>query len=277
MHCSQLNIMTTVLIANHTTFLRNDLERMALLAQQYWTMSRNRVGHWNEQLYHTMLRCQAGEIKSDQRIAESMRLVEEVLLSQLYTRVWGGLLALYDHQNQLGDEDRLSGLGLSIVSCHEDASNRALEILTQLSESGHPRTDVVNRLRRRIERWTDMLLAQISRTADLSEFAFDAIRVKDILSVNARSKDVPTTGMLVGGVQAAQIEATRLGIAEQSNRKLASMTLSCLPQDAWLEADLRLELSVMRSDQFAWEIARLVERAIWTEYSPMVGQAVSGN
>lgn len=248
---------------------------MSLIAQQYWTMSRNRVGRWNEKLHDAVGRFNGGQIRSDERIAETMRLVEEVLLSQLFTRIWGGTLALYDHVNQLGEEDRLAGLGESIVSCHEDAANRALELLKGLAETAHPRTDVVNRLRRRIERWTDMLLAQICKHASIEKYAFDTNRVRDIFAVNSRSKDVPTTGMLVGGVQAAQIETTRVGFSAKSNHKLACMTLSCLPQDSWLEADLRLELSIMRSDQFTWEIDRLVERAIWTDFSPLVGQPVS--
>lgn len=267
--------MATVLVANHEQLCRADLERFGLLGHQYWTMSRNRAGHWNEQLFAATKRCQAGEIRSDQRIAETMRLVEEVLLSQMFTRIWGGLLEVYDQRHQLGDEDRLAGLGQSIVICHEDAANRAMELLNALSETGHPRTDVVNRLRRRIERWTDMLLAQLCRHASMEPFAFDHNRVRDIFSVNSRSKDRPTTGMLVGGVQAAQIEATSTGFSAVSNHKLACMTLSCLPPDAWNEADLRLEFSQMRTDQFTWEIDRLIERAIWTEYSPLVGQEIN--
>lgn len=275
MHCAQLNVLATVLVSNRDLLLRIDIERAALIAQQYWTVSRNRVGRWNEHLSLAAKRQHAGELRSPKTVAEISPLIEEVLVGQMFSRVLGGLLMFYDTKKRLGEDDRLSGLGHSIVLCHEDASNRALELLQALQPVGCPRIEIVNRLRRRIERWTDMLLAQMSRSSDMSAFCFDENRMRDIVAVNVRAKDSPTVAMLVGGVQAAQLEVSEFGFSPKLNHKLACMVLSCLPHDSWAEADVRLDTSVMRSDQFAWEIDRLVERAILTECSVNIGQAIT--
>ncbi len=275
MHCAKLNLLATVLVSNRDIMVDIDLERMALIAQQYWTVSRNRVARWNEELAAALRKQKSNQLRDEVEIQFAVQLLEEVLVSQLYTRIWGGLLAYYDLQQGLGDEDRLSGLGQSIVSCHEDACNRALELLQLLQEAGSTRAEVVNRLRRRIERWTDMLLAQMSKNIDLTAYSFDKNRMRDIVAVNSQTTDSPTVNMLVSGIQAAQIETFESGYTPKMNHKLASMSLSCLPNEAWSEADLHFDTSVMRSGQIAWEIERLVERAIFTEYSTLSVQPLT--
>jgi hypothetical protein len=53
-----------------------------------------------------------------------------------------------------------------------------------------------------------------------------------------------------------------LGFAIQMNHDLACLMLNCLPLNVLSEINLNLDTSVMRTDQAAWEMDCLLERAL---------------
>jgi len=260
-------MIATALVSNRSHFCKISSERIGLLAQQNWIVSQNRILRWNELLSVAIKKQRVGEIRTSESIAETMRLVEEVLLSQLFARIWAALLTVHDQKNQVEKSERQQDIGKQIVNSHSESANRAMELLKSLLPSNHPRAEIVNRLRRRTERWTDMLIAQMAENVDLFFYAFDENRVRDIIAVNSRAKDRPTVGMLIGGVQAAQIECSRIGYSPRRNEQLACVALGCLPSDSWPESEIKTDLSVLRTDQFAWEIDMLVQQALCTDHS----------
>ena len=74
-------------------------------------------------------------------------------------------------------EDDLSPAARNIFAGHLDARRRLLTLLTDGRAIELPNAVRLNHLRRRVERWTDLLLAHTSGWTDVSEFAFEPARM----------------------------------------------------------------------------------------------------
>ena len=118
------------------------------------------------------------------------------------------------------------------------------------------------RLQRRMERWTDRLLSSVARVVDVRPFCFDGQRIEDLVEVQGKMTELPTLSLLIGGLQAAQLEVGRDGFAGPMNHDLGCLMLGCLPLNALSEFRMNLDISIMRTDQATWEMDCLLERAL---------------
>ncbi len=262
MHCSKLNVLAVALQVNSDAICDNSIERMSLLAQQYWTITRSRISFWNQSLAWVQQSAQPDKNYAECFYIRAAELLEEVLLAQLHTSIWGAVWSNYDAKNRLGANERLGGLAAGIVDCHRESVSRATDLVFWLGRHQRNTADRINRLQRRLERWTDRLLVNFAPTIDVSPFCFDIERVRDMVEIQAKTRDSPTMLMLIGGLQAAQLESCTTGFAKRMNHDLAGLMLNLLPLDVLSEIRLDLDTSVMRSDQGSWEMECLLERAI---------------
>ncbi|MDP1564465.1 MAG: hypothetical protein Q8M16_24050 [Pirellulaceae bacterium] len=262
MHCSKLNVLAVALQVNADAICENSIERMSLLAQQYWTITRSRVSFWNQSLAWVQQAGQQPKTCGESFFVRVTELLEEVLLGQLHTNVWGAAWSYYDAKNKLGTNDRLGGLATGIVDSHRESVVRATDLVLWLSRYERSSADRILRLQRRIERWTDRLLVGFASKIDVQPFCFDLERVRDMLEVQAKTRDLPTMLMLIGGLQAAQLESGSIGFAKRMNHDLACLMLNLLPLNVLSEVRFNLDTSIMRSDQATWEMECLLERAL---------------
>lgn len=261
-HSSQLNVLALILQVNIEAVSAISSERMSLLAQQYWTISRSRLTFWNHGLAFVSKTLVQSERVSSAFALRAEQLIEEVLLSQLHGRVWGGLLAHYDVRQGASAEERLGGLGLSIAEGHAESAERARDVLLNLGRQVPAALVRQERLQRRMERWTDRLLSGLAPVVDVRPFCFDRQRIEDLVEVQVKMAELPTLSLLVGGLQAAQMEVGSEGFAGPMNHDLACLMLGCLPLHALGEFRLNMDISVMRTDQASWEMDCLLERAL---------------
>lgn len=104
-------------------------------------------------------------------IPDAKLIVEEILLSEVLTRVWAAVLS--GHDSHWGTSDA-EPIARSVLIGHLEARHRALTLLAQGPGINSYEALELNRLRRRAERWTDLLLGQVLLVADASPLAFDA-------------------------------------------------------------------------------------------------------
>jgi len=106
-------------------------------------------------------------------------VLEEIFLSDILVRVWGGVLAGHTQQS-----DRPDGALVAIESleAQQIAYREALAILVSGTCLDLPQAADLNRLRRKSERWSDLLLSHLVAQQDLDEFAVDAGRAHDFVS-----------------------------------------------------------------------------------------------
>jgi hypothetical protein len=263
MHSSKLNTLAVALQVNWDTVAAIPVERMMLLAQQYWTIGRSRLLLWNQSLSFVGQSLGQTDAKPPTTFLERTgTLIEEIVLSQLHTMVWASVLTQYDAQNEKPGYDPLSGLAVGIATNMRETVERATGLLIRLSDQRHEPLARLPRLQRRMERWTDRLLALQANRVNISQLCFDANRVRDYAQVSSNAADPPTVMLLVSGLQAAQLDTGDQGFAIQMNHDLACLMLNCLPLNVLSEINLNLDTSVMRTDQAAWEMDCLLERAL---------------
>jgi hypothetical protein len=145
-------------------------------SEQYWTASKCRLERW-----FRLLKGLANAAE-DPRLLASLPwnrvrpVLEEILASELLTRSWTATAAAHDAAR--GDQD-LEPVARNIYTSHLDARRRLLVLLSEgrVIELSHAQW--LDHLRRRVERWGDMLLAHLAHLTDVAEFAFEPSRARD--------------------------------------------------------------------------------------------------
>lgn len=112
-------------------------------------------------------------------------IAEQLLLTEMLTRVWGTVLTACDLQR---DQRRSKQIARSVLETHQQCRNSVLRLLVHADSLPIERMAELDRLRRRIERWTDLLIGPyVARFGEpLDVFAFDPRRARDLAKSNSR-------------------------------------------------------------------------------------------
>lgn len=145
--------------------------------EQYWSASKSRLDRWGLAIKN--YREEADRLDAfqlGQRWVAKRPMFEELFTSEALTRVWGAVIAGYDSAR---GQEQYEPLVRSVMHGHSEAKLRAMTFLA--SGAGVAARDAValNRLRRRVERWTDLLVARLMQVADVSEYASNIDRAND--------------------------------------------------------------------------------------------------
>jgi hypothetical protein len=138
--------------------------------QAYWTASRARFDAWGHGL----------RAFREQLLAEDPQcwkrwnsLVEEILLSEMPTRVWTTVLEELD---QIRGIEEYGPVARSVFEGHLEARARTLQLIVLGCEQGAEAAGRLNQLRMQAERWTDLLLAHFSLDGPAGWLCFDGER-----------------------------------------------------------------------------------------------------
>jgi hypothetical protein len=131
-------------------------------------------------------------------------LLTEILASEVLTRVWTALGCAIDGAHQ---EHEVGPIVRGIYIGHLEARNRVLNLMLHGQGFGVEAAVALNRLRHRLERWTDMLLGYVHTACDASEFAFDPIRLGEFAD-DIRSELRQPHGNLSWQIVVASLRAT---------------------------------------------------------------------
>ena len=155
-----------------------------------------------------------------------------ILLSELLTRVWSATVLIHDWYHE---SDELAGLAHSIHLSHLEVKNRALRTMLKGQDQDPEAFDRLNRLRRRIERWTDVFLGQLPFGETCVKFAFDRQRVADFHREQRESlgPEFETRQKVLSASFAVDLLKGQKQYAANPdlNREVASGILACFPSD----------------------------------------------
>src|SRR4051812_46474662 len=144
--------------------------------EQYWSASKCRLDRWGRLLRQLTQASGQPELPATLSWPRVRPALEEILVSELVTRLWTAVATAHDQHH--GD-DGLEPIARNVFAGHLDARRRLLTLLAEARVIALPEVTKLNHLRRRVERWTDMLLAHLAGTIDVNEFAFDMERARD--------------------------------------------------------------------------------------------------
>jgi hypothetical protein len=217
--------------------------------QDYWVASRSRFDAWGLQLRQCTNQLEATQFGVDRLWRRWMPLLEEVLVSEIVTRVWAYLLEALD--DRLGIQE-YSPVGHSAFRAHIDARRRVLNLILRGRPCGLPGVWHLNRQRISAERWTDLLLAQVGERNWLSDYAFDLARVRRFGGLDDRC--TRTQPILRAASRSAFTESAEVALANADlHTRMHTAMLGCLGRemfggDGQLLSDWQARLLMLTDD-----------------------------
>jgi len=199
--------------------------------ENYWSASKARLERWSRAIkqYTT----HADEQPAGLAWPSMKAVLEEIFAAEILARVWSGVLVGYDRAHATGDAEPVAH---SVLVGHAEVRHRAMNLLVRGPQVPTQDAVAVNRLRRRCERWTDLLLGYLLETAPVANLAFDARRATDFADDLRHQRGQP------GGRYAWPLTLVSLrgafgsGVGsdspnEDANARVASSILACFPPE----------------------------------------------
>ena len=269
MHARDLVDLAALVAIHSRSLIRGPGGVPPACIQEYWAASRCRLDRWTR-----LLRKLAGaqnEFPPPATLAwpRVRPVLEEIIASEVLSRIWTAIGTAYDHQQ--GHADELAPIARNILAGHLDARRQVLSLLANnrlipSAQAGH-----LNHLRRRIERWCDMLLAHVDTGGATTELAFEPDRARDFaddLAGELASESLPqnrqfTCGIILGSLRASLrgLLADRAANADL-NRRIGVSVVSCFGEQLALAPGLVksmwLERMMKRADDAQGMIDQLV-------------------
>ena len=259
MHARELVELAAVVSAHGPVLVRGTGQLSASGIEQYWTASKCRLDRWNR-----TLKSFSGSVDPHRRQAQwpfVRSVLEEILTGEVLTRVWTAVLCAHDRHHRI---EQAEAVARSVLIGHLEARHRVLTLLVRSPGIDAEGAVKLNHLRRRTERWTDLLIGYLSGLDDVSEFAVDPARAKDF------AEDLRYQGKLQGGrhawplVLASLRTAFKQGLCAVSpnadlNAKIATSILSCFQPELFDSTGLFRSLWILRLCNVTEDAQGLVE------------------
>ncbi len=233
--------------------------------EQYWLASQARLERWA----HGLRSFQWSVSVTGSPVPKAWGLVrpviEEILVSEILTRVWTAVLSAHDRRRGSATAEPTAR---SVLLGHLESRRRALALLVDtpgldLTEAVH-----LNRLRRRCERWSDVLIGHLLETHNVSEFAVEPSRAREFAD-DLRTSD-QTGGNLAWSLTAAAIRsAFRTGLCDhapagEQNARIAQAVLATFPPELFDSTGAFHSLFTVRMLHAASDAAGLVDELLHT-------------
>jgi len=234
MHVRQL-VELAALVAVHAPVLIRSGRISESALEQYWESSKARLDAWGRMLndYFESQHPQAPNVLGEalQVVAwQCIRpVVEEILAAEVLTRVWSGVALAHDRQH---GSQQIEPVLRSVYAGHLEARNRALNVLVHGRGFSTQEAVELNRLRRRCERWCDMLLGYVVTDPSVAEFAFERERTREFAQDILDELNQPLSPFGWQLVLSSLRAAFQQGLSDDSpnpalNQQISASILSC--------------------------------------------------
>lgn len=235
--------------------------------EQYWTAAKCRHERWSRELKHFSYQVQyAQAAEAEQHWSEIRPVLEEILTSEVLTRVWAAVCCGYERRR--GSDDA-GPVVRNVLATHGEARNRALNLMVY--GHGLKVEDAVelNRMRRSNERWTDLLLSRLIPATDVSEFAFSPARAA-AFGEDARGSVDPQMAwsLLLASMRVAYQRSFTATCNGDLNARIAAGVLACLPSELFDSTGTLKSLWLLRMQHAASDTQGMIEQLIALDESP---------
>ena len=203
----------------------------AIAASRYWTATKSRAQRWmrvlnlfEQDLHHDEL--------GHQPWSAIEVVVEEILLSEMLTRIWGASMAALDRRQ---GTDEMQAIIQSVHIGQIEARNRALRLILAARTHDESAYDRMNNLRRKVERWTDYLLGQLPDVGVAVHYAFESARTRQFaiesFEETEAQRRMKQPIMLAAMIDDLAQHTSPYPANPTLNREIAAGVLACFPAD----------------------------------------------
>ena len=199
MHVHELSDLAALVAVHGEQLVAADAATIDRMLAAYWKASRCRLDRWCRSL--SLITKHGRSRRVD---ANEIGTVEEILVSEILTRVVAALAVAHDERHAANES---APVARNIFNSHLDVKRRTVALVVA-PHRDQTQADDFLALRRQCERWTDLLLAYLTPHATVDEFAASPARVGDF-AFDARehlrsgnSSDMAAT-MIVAGMRSS--------------------------------------------------------------------------
>ena len=281
MHSRELIELAALASAHGPALLRSSSPFLAIEGLgQYWAASKCRLDRWSRVLRASMpsdSQTSAHASAFFQTLHQAppsdghlKSVLEEILTSEVLTRVWTAMLAAFDQRRGC---DEHSPIARTILLGHSEARHRALLLLVHGPGVSSHDALTLNRLRRRAERWTDLLIGHLSIEHDVSEFSANPALAREFAEDFRHHRGWSLDGQAWPLAMASLRAAFRQGISDRCpnsdlNRQIAAGVLACLPPDLFDSTGLLQSLWMARITHAADDAQGLIAEMFAADAAP---------
>jgi len=228
---------TAAFASARSTFL---IESTAAIPDQhlhdYWKCCRGRTMDWLRHLDGLISEAGVTPPEDHLRLWKTAEpLIAEVFVTEILTRVWAAILTAAD----LHRKDTVGGpIARHTLKGHTEARNRCLTLMVNSLQVPCVKMSQVERLRRKSERWSDLLIGHLVLNYQLDAFAFESSRSLEFGQSQMReiiaATDEPVWEFVLAGVRLA----------------FSSVDSVTAPSDVWNRGIVRSVLGSFPADSF---------------------------
>jgi len=204
---------------------------------RFWNQTKQRLHVWLRCLnrYQADLRTTA---PAERRVVSKQvePVIEEVFVSEILIRVWSAVLTAADHRRSTNHAEPIAR---SVLLGQLKARQLAMRLMVNCPHELLDRAALLDRLRRKTERWTDLLLGHLVVRYPVVDFAFDERRARDFGSEQLASRvagpDDRVWDLILAGLRLAfPIKQTLLATDSGHGCQIVRSVLSTFPADAFM-------------------------------------------
>ena len=266
MHARELVELSAIVSAHGPVLIGGSGRLSTNGMEEYWTASKIRLDRWGFCLREFMAKANEGKWLEGEW-PRVRGVLEEVITGEMLTRVWTAVVCAHDRVHGTGDAEPIA---VSVLSGHLEARHRVLTLLVGGPGMNSEAAMKLNHLRRRTERWTDMLVGHLAGLHDCWRFAVDPGRAKDFF------QDLQQRQRSAGGRQAWPLvlaslrSAFQQGMTEESpnadlNGRIAAGVVSCFQPDVFDSTGLFSSMWLVRLTNAANDAQGMLAELLTTD------------
>jgi hypothetical protein len=275
MHARELIDLAAVVAVHTPVLLRAARDIPEESVEAYWVASKCRLDRWCRSLKKLSTSNRSGTVAPNSAEHRAFcGLLEEILAGEVLTRVWSAAMCVYDRAR---GADRMEPVARSVLIGHIEARHRVLTILVGRTGLAAEEAMRLDALRRRTERWTDVLIGYMAVGHDLHQFAPDPDRAAEFAADFAQQRQ-QEGGRFVWPMVLASIRTTFQEWIEPKsqnpdlNAGIAASILLCFPPEVFDGAGVMQSQWLMRISHVTRETEGMLEELLAEVPSPAVSQ-----
>jgi len=276
MHAKQMAEIGGWLSICSDVFTKGGRPANATQAMRYWSASKCRLQRWQ-----AALKVFESDFENPCEMHDPWHAIEvviqEILISEVLTRVWTVVLIQHD---RVIEHNEMQSIGQSVYIGHLECRNRALRLMISNRASNQSAYDRLEQLRRRMERWVDLLLSRLSDLKLAIQFGFDEHRVRDFAAdrhMEGSERRDQVQKLLLASLSSSLNHGVKQWTANPDlNREIAAGVLACFPEDRFDPSGLPKSIMLMQMDQMQNDTHTMVQNLIDEEDQATEKQGIPG-
>ena len=264
MHARELVDLAALAALHGSLVMSSDAPLPSTSLERYWSASKCRLDRWGRTLKRLSdtTPCRGTDVDNQ----EALGVLEEIVTGDVLARVWAAVLVGHDRHTAQDS----GAVARTILVGQQEARNRAMSLLVNGPTIDSQHALQLNRLRRRAECWSDLLVGYLCMTEDVAEFAAEPVRAREF--AHDFSEDASLAwSLLFASLRASFSSAFEVPSPNADlNAEIAAGVIACFAPELFDSTGLLRSLWMSRLQRTTTDTQCMIEDLFVEETSPQL-------